>query len=200
MTVHPPRISSLLDTIAKNGEGDRISVRQIVDALGSRGFSLLIVILGLPNSLPMPPPIALVSGFLMIFISLQMIFGRPAPWLPAAVLRNSVSRTDVIKAVATATPWVRWIEKLARPRLSLFDHAASWRVLGLGLLILSLGLVFALPVIGQIPIGIALCLMGLGLVERDGYLTLIGFAIGLMGVAFSYGFIVAVITGAARIF
>jgi len=141
-----------------------------------------------------------VSGFLMIFISLQMIFGRSAPWLPAAVLRNSVSRTDVVKAVATATPWVRWIEKLARPRLSLFDHAASWRILGLGLLILSLGLVFALPVIGQIPIGIALCLMGLGLVERDGYLTLIGFAIGLMGVAFSYGFIVAVITGAARIF
>jgi hypothetical protein len=200
MTAHPPRISSLLDTIANDGEGDRITIRQIVDALGSRGFSLLIVILGLPNSLPMPPPIALVSGFLMIFISLQMIFGRSAPWLPAAVLRNSVSRTDVVKAVATATPWVRWIEKLARPRLSLFDHAASWRILGLGLLILSLGLVFALPVIGQIPIGIALCLMGLGLVERDGYLTLIGFAIGLMGVAFSYGFIVAVITGAARIF
>jgi len=67
-------------------------------------------------------------------------------------------------------------------------------------LILSLGLVFALPVIGQIPIGIALCLMGLGLVERDGYLTLIGFAIGLMGVAFSYGFIVAVLTGASHIF
>jgi len=55
-------------------------------------------------------------------------------------------------------------------------------------------------VIGQIPIGIALCLMGLGLVERDGYLTLIGFAIGLMGVAFSYGFIVAVLTGASHIF
>jgi hypothetical protein len=116
------------------------------------------------------------------------------------VLKNSIARHDVAKAVDTAMPWVRWIEKLARPRLSLFDHAASWRVLGLGLLILSLGLVFALPVIGQIPIGIALCLMGLGLVERDGYLTLIGFAIGLMGVAFSYGFIVAVLTGASHIF
>jgi hypothetical protein len=200
MSAHPPRISSLLAKIAKDGEGDRITVRQIVDALGARGFSLLIVILGLPNSLPMPPPIALVSGFLMIAISLQLIFGRAAPWLPSAVLKNSIARQDVAKAVDTAMPWVRWIEKLARPRLSLFDHAASWRVLGLGLLILSLGLVFALPVIGQIPIGIALCLMGLGLVERDGYLTLIGFVIGLMGVAFSYGFIVAVLTGASHIF
>ena len=200
MSAHPPRISTLLAAITKNGEGDRITVREIVDALGARGFSLLIVILGLPNSLPMPPPIALVSGLLMVFISLQLMFGRSSPWLPAAVLNKSLSRTDVAKAVSTAMPWVRWIEKLARPRLSLFDHAVSWPVLGFGLLILSLGLVFALPVIGQIPIGIALCLMGLGLVERDGYLTLIGFAIGLMGVAFSYGFIVAVLTGASRIF
>jgi hypothetical protein len=200
MSAHPPRISSLLAKIAKDGEGDRITVRQIVDALGARGFSLLIVILGLPNSLPMPPPIALVSGLLMVAISLQLIFGRAAPWLPRTVLTKSLARHDVAKAVDTAMPWVKWIEKLARPRLSLFDHAVSWRLLGFCLLILSLGLVFALPVIGQIPIGIALCLVGLGLVERDGYLTLIGFGIGLMGVAFSYGFIVAVLTGASHIF
>ena len=200
MPSHPPRISTLLATLSSHGAGDRITVAQIVEALGARGFSLLIVILGLPNSLPMPPPIALVSGFLMVFISLQLIFGRSSPWLPATVLKHSIARHDVAKAVDTAMPWVRWIEKLARPRFSLFDHAASWRGLGLALLVLSLGLVFALPVIGQIPIGIALCLMGLGLVERDGYLTLIGFVIGLMGVAFSYGVIVAVITGAAHIF
>jgi hypothetical protein len=199
MSAHPPRISTLLNKIAKDGEGDRISVRQIVDALGARGFSLLIVILGLPNSLPMPPPIALVSGFLMVAISLQLVFGRSSPWLPAAVLTKSLARQDVAKAVNTAMPWVKWIEKLARPRLSLFDKAASWPVLGFALLILSLGLVFALPVVGQIPIGIALCLVGLGLVEHDGYLVLIGFGIGLVGVAFSYGFLVAVMTGASHI-
>jgi hypothetical protein len=199
MTQHPPRISSLLHHIAAEGEGDKITVASIVAALGTRGFSLLIVIFGLPNSLPMPPPIALVSGFLMVFVSLQMIAGRSAPWLPKAILNRSIARQDVARAVATAMPWVKWIEKLARPRLSLFDAPASVPLLGAGLLILSLGLVFALPVIGQIPVGIALCLLGLGLVERDGYLTLIGFGIGFVGVAFSYGFVVAVLTGASRL-
>ena len=199
MTADPPRISTLLFTIATKGEGDRITVAAIVNALGARGFSLLIVIFGLPNSLPMPPPIALVSGLLMIFVSLQVIVGRAAPWLPKAVLSKSVRRADVAKAVDTAMPWVVWIEKLARPRYSLFDSAASWRVLGFGLLALSIGLVVALPVIGQIPVGIALCLIGLGLVERDGILVLIGFGIGLVGLAFSYGFVVAVLTGAARL-
>lgn len=199
MSSSPDRISSILLRLPEQGTGDRLAVSEIVSALGARGYSILIVILGLPNSLPMPPPIALVSGILMVFISLQMLFGRASPWLPASVLKRDLARADVSRAIERAMPWVRWIEKLAQPRFALFDTAAGVRAVGFGLLILSLGLVFALPVVGQIPMGIALCLIGLGLVERDGLLVAIGFGIGIVGVAFSYGFLVAVLTGAARL-
>ena len=199
MTSSSDRISSILLRLPEQGTGDRLAVSDIVSALGARGYSILIVILGLPNSLPMPPPIALVSGLLMVFISLQMLFGRASPWLPSSVLKRELLRTDVSRAVERAMPWVRWIEKLAQPRYALFDSNVGVRAIGFGLLIISLGLVFALPVVGQIPMGIALCLIGLGLVERDGLLVAIGFGIGLVGVAFSYGFLVAVLTGAARL-
>lgn len=199
MSLSAERISSILLRLPEQGTGDRLTVSDIVSALGARGYSILIVILGLPNSLPMPPPIALVSGILMVFISLQMVLGRASPWLPASVLKRDLARSDVRRAIERAMPWVSWIEKLAQPRYVLFDSSPGLRVIGLGLLILSLGLVFALPVVGQIPIGIALCLVGLGLVERDGLLVAIGFGIGLMGVAFSYGFLVAVLTGAQRL-
>lgn len=199
MTSSSDRISSILLRLPEQGTGDRLAVSDIVSALGARGYSILIVILGLPNSLPMPPPIALVSGLLMVFISLQMLFGRASPWLPSSVLKRELVRTDVSRAVERAMPWVRWIEKLAQPRYALFDSNVGVRAIGFGLLIISLGLVFALPVVGQIPMGIALCLIGLGLVERDGLLVAIGFGIGLVGVAFSYGFLVAVLTGAARL-
>ncbi len=199
MTLSPERISTILRDLPERGEGGRLKVADIVSALGARGYSILIVILGLPNSLPMPPPIALVSGFLMVFISLQMMFGRAAPWLPASILKRDVPRADIRRAIDQAMPWVRWIEKLAQPRLILVDSGPGIRFIGFGLLVLSLGLVFALPVVGQIPIGIALCLIGLGLVERDGVLVAIGFGIGVVGVAFSYGFLVAVLTGASRL-
>jgi hypothetical protein len=199
MTASSDRISTILLRLPEQGTGDRLAVSEIVSALGARGYSILIVILGLPNSLPMPPPIALVSGLLMVFISLQMLFGRAAPWLPSSVLQRELVRADVSRAVERAMPWVRWIEKLAQPRFALFDSSVGVRAIGFGLLIISLGLVFALPVVGQIPMGIALCLIGLGLVERDGLLVAIGFGIGIVGVAFSYGFLVAVLTGAARL-
>ncbi|MEY4091699.1 MAG: hypothetical protein RLZZ496_881 [Pseudomonadota bacterium] len=199
MTTSSDRISTILLRLPEQGTGDRLAVSEIVSALGARGYSILIVILGLPNSLPMPPPIALVSGILMVFISLQILLGRASPWLPSSVLKRDLARADVSRAVERAMPWVRWIEKLAQPRFTFFDSSVGLRVVGFGLLIISLGLVFALPVVGQIPMGIALCLIGLGLVERDGLLVAIGFGIGIVGVAFSYGFLVAVLTGAARL-
>jgi len=116
-----------------------------------------------------------------------------------SVLKRDLSRADVSRAIERAMPWVSWIEKLAQPRYVAFDSRVGLRLIGFGFLILSLGLVFALPVVGQIPVGIALCLIGLGLVERDGILVAIGFGIGLIGVVFSYGFLVAVLTGAARL-
>lgn len=199
MSLSQDRISAILHRLPEQGQGDRISVADMVALLGARGYSILIVILGLPNSLPMPPPIALVSGVLMVFISLQIMFGRSSPWLPSSILRRDIARADVSRAIERAMPWVKWIEKLAEPRWIIFDSSPALRVIGFGLLILSLGLVFALPVVGQIPLGIALCLIGLGLVERDGLLVAIGFGMGAVGIAFSYGFLVAVLTGAAHL-
>ena len=200
MSSNAPRMSHVLNGIAESGDGPRITVGEIMQALGARAFSLLIVVMGLPNSLPMPPPIALISGFLLAFISIQILIGWPSPWLPASVLKKSLARADVARAIATAIPWVLWVERLAKPRLKLLQHDLAWRVVGSGLLILSLALIAAVPVFGQIPLGIAFCLIGLGLVERDGFLVLAGFLLGAIGVGLSIGFVLALVTGAEKIF
>jgi hypothetical protein len=49
--------------------------------------------------------------------------------------------------------------------------------------------------VGQIPLGLAVCLVGLGLVERDGLVVIGGLVIGLFGVAINAGFAYAVIAG-----
>ena len=42
------------------------------------------------------------------------------------------------------------------------------RLMGVVILVMALGLLFAPPFVGQIPLGIAVCLVGLGLVDSDG--------------------------------
>jgi len=193
------RTSDVLTVLASQ-EGDRLTVGDIVAVLKDRAFALLVVILGLPNCLPMPPPIPLICGLLLLLVAVQLIAGMSSPWLPKALLRRSVARRDVERAANRAVPLLRRLERWSRPRLAVFDSALGMRGIGVILLTLSAALVVAAPIVGQIPLGIAVCLVGLGLVERDGIVVLAGLAVGAFGVAVNAGFVYAVVYGLMSLF
>jgi len=188
------RTSQILLALASQ-PGERLTVRQIMAVLQDRAFALLIVLLGLPNCLPMPPPIPLVCGLLLALVAIQITFGREAPWLPRQLLNRSVARTDVEKAVGRAIPVFRRLERISRPRMTFLDTPLSMRLMGAVILILALGLLFAPPFVGQIPLGLAVCLVGLGLVERDGLVIMGGLVIGSIGMTLSLGFVYAIFAG-----
>lgn len=163
--------------------------------LQDRAFALLIVLLGLPNCLPMPPPIPLVCGLLLALVAIQIVFGREAPWLPGQLMNRSLARSDVERAVGRAVPAFRKLERFSRPRMTFLDTPVAMRVMGALILVLALGLLFAPPFVGQIPLGLAVCLVGLGLVERDGLVIVGGLIIGSVGMTLSLGFVYAIFTG-----
>ena len=113
----------------------------------------------------MPPPIPLVCGLVLAFVALQMLLGRKTPWLPRALLVRSIGKPELNRAVERALPPLVWLERFSRPRLTMLGSPYAVPVLGLVILILALGLIVAAPFIGQIPLGLAVCLVGLGLVE-----------------------------------
>ena len=121
--------------------------------------------------------------------------GMSAPWLPRILLGRSIALTDVRSAVARAVPILRRLERWSRPRVSVFETALGMRGMGIALLALALALIVAAPIVGQIPLGLAVCLVGLGLVERDGLVVMGGLVIGVFGVAINAGFAYAVIAG-----
>jgi hypothetical protein len=193
------RTSSLLSALAAL-PGQRISVATIIGALQDRAYALLVVLLGLPNCLPMPPPIPLVCGLVLTFVAAQMLAGRATPWLPKALLSKSIGQAELAKAVARALPALTRLERVSRPRLTMLGGAAAIPVLGLLILVLALGLVVAAPFIGQIPLGLAVSLVGLGLVERDGLFILAGALIGAVGLVLSAGFAYAIVSGISSLF
>jgi hypothetical protein len=190
------RASEVLDGIAANAQGVRVSLGEIMASLEERAFALLMVVLGLPNILPMPPPIPLLCGFFLVFIALQIVLGRHRPWIPRRALGLSVPRDRLDTAISRATPVLRKLERFSRPRLLSF-LPLTWelRVAGILLLLVSIGLVCAAPIIGQIPMGISVCLIGLALVERDGIILIAAVFFGALGLALNFGFILAVVQG-----
>ncbi|MBM6583310.1 exopolysaccharide biosynthesis protein [Microvirga sp. BT689] len=188
------RTSQILLALASQ-PGERLTVREIMAVLQDRAFSLLVVLLGLPNCLPMPPPIPLVCGLLLALVAIQIVFGREVPWLPRQLMNRSVARTDVERAVGRAVPAFRRLERISRPRMTFLDTPFAMRLMGAVILILSVGLLFAPPFVGQIPLGLAVCLVGLGLVERDGLVVVGGLVVGSIGLTLSLGFVYAIFTG-----
>ncbi|WP_375464972.1 exopolysaccharide biosynthesis protein [uncultured Methylobacterium sp.] len=181
-------------------EGERLTVGDIVAVLRDRAFALLVVLLGLPNCLPMPPPIPLVCGLLLLLVAVQIALGMSSPWLPRSLLGRSIARRDVERAVKRAVPVLQRLERWSRPRMSVFETALGMRGMGVALLTLALALIVAAPVIGQIPLGLAVCLVGLGLVERDGIVVMVGLSLGLIGVALNAGFAYAIVSGVMSLF
>ncbi|MEH3147057.1 MAG: exopolysaccharide biosynthesis protein [Methylobacterium frigidaeris] len=191
---HFARTSEVLSVLAAQ-ETDRLTVGDIVAVLRDRAFALLIVLLGLPNCLPMPPPIPLICGLLLALVAGQLAAGMPAPWLPRSLLGRSIRKADLQRAVSRAVPILRRLERWSRPRMRLFEHGLAMRTMGLLILTLALALIVAAPVVGQIPLGLAVSLVGLGLVERDGVVVMIGLGLGVLGVLLNLGFVYAVFTG-----
>ena len=185
------RMSQVLSTLAET-PGERITVKAIFGALSDRSFALVVVLLGLPNCLPMPPPIPAVCALLLIVVAVQIACLRSSPWVPRALLLRSMRRADLVRAIGRARPHVDRLEQWSRPRLNLFRARTGAILSGLLLMFMALGMLFAAPFIGQIPFGAAVCLIGLGQVERDGLLVLAGIVAGVIGTMLSASFLYAI--------
>ena len=186
------RTSEVLNKLAAT-PGERLSVATIFASLGDKAFALLIVILGLPNCIPMPPPIPILCAFLLIGVAIQIGVGRKAPLAPQFILNRSVAQKDVRRAAERVMPAVLKMERFSRPRLQWVQPRVAGLLIAVLLVMLSLGIITAAPFIGQIPWGLAVCLMGLGLVERDGVLLIACVAAAFIGASLSAGFVYAIV-------
>jgi hypothetical protein len=178
------RVSEVLADLAGDGSG-WLRLGDVVAALGDRGYGLMIVILAVPNVLPIYiPGLSAIFGIPLALIALQMMLGLPRPWLPQALLRRPLRRREFAGMTQRLMPWLLRLERLLKPRLPLLTSLWAERAIGLFALVLAVMLALPIPFTG-IPLGAALALMGIGLLERDGLVLLAGAAAGALAVAYS---------------
>lgn len=182
-----PRTSELLMGIASAEGTERVLFGDLIAAMRNRAFGVSFLLFGIPNCLPMPPGIPVICGIIVALVAVQMVMGRDQLWLPSWLASRSFARKDLQRIVGRADPWIKWVERLARPRLHLFADARSRRIIGVAGMILGLALVLPIPIIGNIPLGIPICILGLGIVERDGAIIIGGYVATVLGLLVTAG-------------
>lgn len=192
--IRPPRLSEILTTLARDESRERISVHDMVETMRARAFGALLLIFAFPNILPTPPGTAGILGLPLLFLSAQMMLGLD-PWLPGFIARRSMARSTFQTLVERITPWLSRAERLLRARMELLAHPRAQRLLGALCLIVSVALVLPVPFANLVP-SVALCIIGLGVLERDGLWIVLGVLAAFGSLAYVAGLAYALVKSA----
>lgn len=184
-----PPLSDVLRTLANDANRERISIRDLIDALGDRALAALMFVFALPNVIPTPPGTSSVLGAPLIFLTAQLALGRK-PWLPDFVCKRSISFDDFRTLVRRVAPWLQRAERLLRPRATRLAVPPMEYVVGLVCFVLSVILALPIP-LGNIPPALAICFMALGILEQDGWWIVAGFIATVVAVAVVSGVLFA---------
>ena len=87
------RTSELLTDFLARETGARVSLGALRDALGDRGFGVLLFIFALPNLVPVNIPLlSAVLGLPLVLLAAQLSYGRHKPWFPDWLTVQTVPR------------------------------------------------------------------------------------------------------------
>jgi len=169
------KISEIFADIARHHGGPRISLGEMTEALGDRGFGLLMLVFALPMATPMSaiPGISTVFGLPLIVLTVQLAIGLHRPRFPDFLLNRSIAAADFAAVSKKIIPWIERAERVTRPRMAVLTGYLSERLIGLVGIVLTI--IMSLPIVlGNQPPAAALSLFAIGMLERDGLFVILG--------------------------
>ena len=172
-------ISERLYQLAANAPTDTLTLSWVLDDLNERAFGLFLLFLALPCCIPFLYGVPQIVALPMMFVSVQILFGRRSPWLPEKLGARTVSKDSLTGLAERAGPWLRRIEALSRPSLTALTRAPADRMVGLAVVLFSASILVPLPGTNTVP-GFAVVIVSMGLLQRDGILVILG---GILGTA-----------------
>lgn len=165
-------LQSLLRSLAANTAGERVSVGDLLNAVGRRSYGPVILLLGFIAISPLtlvPGANSLVAVIILIF-AVQMVFGREYPWLPRRALTFSFPRKHLVSGLERLDKHAHTVDQLLRPRFVFLTRTPFVQPVALALVAAAL---VTIP-LSFIPLGpvlpsLTVLLFGLAITARDGF-------------------------------
>ncbi|MDK1376854.1 MULTISPECIES: exopolysaccharide biosynthesis protein [unclassified Sinorhizobium] len=171
-------LSDTLNDMIASIRGNTITLRELMIGIGEQGFLLLCALLTLPFLIPVSiPGVSTVFGAAIILISMAITLNR-LPWLPQRILDRQIETEKLVPTLQKGAALVSKLDRFVRPRLRFLTQGAFMNRFN-GLMIMAGGVLLMFP-LGLIPLsntlpGIAILLLSLGIIQRDGLMVAAGY-------------------------
>ncbi len=184
----PHRLSDVLRRIAAYDMGEHVTLGFLMRRLRGRGYGALLFLFAAPNIIPLPPGSSTILATPLLILSAQLMLGLRAPHLPAFLAHAKMKRETFQTIVGKLLPWIERAEKYLKPRAKFLTGMLARRIIGLLIFILSAILVLPIPLGNLLP-GLAVAILALALVERDGLAVIVGVVAFVASVIFVGGLV-----------
>jgi hypothetical protein len=178
--LHSPEtsLSTAFERAAGELRGQTVTVRELLELIGEQGLLLFCAFLAIPFLLPVAiPGTSTVFGLLMVLIGFGVATDS-LPLVPERLLDHALSSQHVVPALQRGAAAFRRFETLIRPRaLVMTGGPVANFVNGCVIVIAALVLMLPLPLVpftNTIP-ALAVVLLSIGMVERDGIVIVLGY-------------------------
>lgn len=195
------RVSNILAGIfdkKQESDADELTIREIMEMLHELGFGVIILMFALPAIVPgLPPPIHTLVAIPLIVLGWQMMLGFESVKLPETVAKRKIKRSSLQKAVQKSEKYLRFAERFTRERMDFMATPWGEKLVGLMVLLFAFTVAIPGPLTNTVP-GIAIAIVGIAFLEKDGLLAVAGSILGLMwmvALALFYGTMVAFVAG-----
>jgi hypothetical protein len=167
-----------------HGPGTK-TLGSLIEMFGEKSFAVVFLLLLALPALPLPTGGAThVFELIAMLLALELIVGRRTIWLPGRLRRRDLSGLAQGKFASRLLRVVQRLERFSRPRgARLVDSRIAAVVFGVVVLGFSITAFFAPPFSGldTLP-ALGVVVLSLGFLFEDAVLTLVGTAIGALGV------------------
>lgn len=187
---HIPLSQRLQDVLTSRADGKDITLNDLLVKTEGRGIYLVIILLSLPFITPIPlPGISNVLGIVIMLLSVRLLLHLP-PRLPKSIGEKSLTSERLQKVVRASVKFLLFVEKWVRPRRTTW---LAWRAARSvnGLLLAFLALMLALPFPPIVPFtnmfpSLAIIFVAASMMEEDGAMIWVGYALSLGAFAYIY--------------
>lgn len=186
---HEKLSQTLSNLLAREHSDAGLTLGDVVQRIGDRGFGLLLVVLSLPSALPIPAAgYSTPFGILILLLALQMLCGRTTPWVPAKAAGLQLKGKFLDTMLHFAGMFFSKVEFLIRPRLRWVGSRAGRVFMAVLVMIMAGLMILPIPLTNTFP-AFVIFIIGVGLTEEDGLASLLACLLAVFSV-FAYAVVI----------
>lgn len=179
-----PRLSAVIQRLLVICKKESLDLGEFLHELSLYGHMMVCLVFSIPFLIPVPlPGLSTVFGLVIGFAGSQILLDKD-PWVPKSWRRRQISTHLVTRILSLLEKILLRTEKIIKPRLKFFArHPGFVKFNGAVISLMAALLALPMPPGFNFPPALAIIVLAIGSIERDGVLIIIGYTLAVLNVA-----------------